>query len=114
MSSVADVRVETIENGWNLHQAGKTFGALTMGQATKLFHQLLSEQSAVSGQPSGDEGMEDLLTLQDVERVLKVSPRTVRRLAETGALPTVHIGRLRRVWAEDLRAYVVSHQAVAS
>jgi excisionase family DNA binding protein len=42
----------------------------------------------------------------DVQRLLRVSASTVTRLMRSGALPTVKIGRCRRVPARALGAYV--------
>ena len=47
-----------------------------------------------------------LLTFVDVAEQLQVSPRTVRRLADAGALPVIRIGRAVRIAAADLAAYL--------
>nr|MBS1900434.1 helix-turn-helix domain-containing protein [Actinomycetota bacterium] len=45
---------------------------------------------------------------------LNVSPRLVRKLVETGALPCVRIGRLIRITPEALTAYVAANTRSAS
>ena len=47
-----------------------------------------------------------LLTFADVAEQLQVSPRTVRRLADAGALPVIRIGRAVRIAETDLAAYL--------
>jgi excisionase family DNA binding protein len=47
-----------------------------------------------------------LLDYDEVGQLLGVSDRTVQRLVADGALPSVTIGRSRRVRPEDLREYV--------
>ena len=42
-----------------------------------------------------------LLTINDAAALLKVSPKTVRRLIKSGELPVVRIGRLVRIRPED-------------
>lgn len=50
-----------------------------------------------------------LLTKLDVARVLKASPRTVERLAATGALPVIHPSPgLTRFDPADLETYIAS------
>ncbi|HXF37959.1 MAG TPA: helix-turn-helix domain-containing protein [Actinomycetota bacterium] len=51
-------------------------------------------------------GQASLLTVREVARLLAVSPRYVQLLAQRGELPHVRIGRLVRVRAEDLAAFV--------
>lgn len=49
--------------------------------------------------------MPPLLTTGEVAAILRVSPRTVRRLGQTGELGRVHVGgRLTRYTAESLAA----------
>ncbi len=47
-----------------------------------------------------------LLTIDEVADHLRISTRTVRRLIQTGELPTVPIGRNLRIRRYDLSAYV--------
>ncbi len=53
-----------------------------------------------------DERDDELVTFQQAADAWKVSPRTVRRVADTGEIPVVRVGergvRLRR---RDVRAY---------
>ncbi len=49
---------------------------------------------------------DQLLTLQQVADRLQVSMSTIRRLADTGDLKIVRIGRNLRVRPDDLRAYI--------
>ena len=51
------------------------------------------------------EDLQPLLTLQEVARVLAVSPRTVRRLLSRG-LPHVRIGRVLRFDPVDVGSWV--------
>lgn len=47
-----------------------------------------------------------LLSLKDVGQALGVSERYVKSLIYSGVLPSVTIGRLRRVYIGDLHAYI--------
>jgi excisionase family DNA binding protein len=52
------------------------------------------------------DGMALVFDTNEVADVLRVSQRSVERLLAAGDLPSVLIGRSRRVRAEDLREYV--------
>jgi excisionase family DNA binding protein len=52
----------------------------------------------------GEEAL-DLLTVEEVAKRLRCSPKTVGRLISSGELESVKIGTLRRVAPEALRAY---------
>lgn len=47
-----------------------------------------------------------LLSTSEVARALGVSPRFVKSLIQAGDLPSLKVGRLRRVWINDLEAWV--------
>jgi len=47
-----------------------------------------------------------LLTLQEVSKRLNVSLITIRRLIERGQLPSLKVGKVRRVRPADLEAYL--------
>ena len=49
----------------------------------------------------------------EVARCLSVSARTVRRLVATGDLPSVLIGRARRVHVDDVDAYISKRKGAA-
>ena len=49
-----------------------------------------------------------LWTLEQAGVAMAVSPRTVRRMQEAGELPTVYVGRARRVPAEAVRDWVTA------
>jgi excisionase family DNA binding protein len=73
------------------------------------------------GQPSRDETWTPahdpgvrLIGEEGVARCLSLSPRTVRRLLVSGALPSVLIGRARRVLVSDLDAYIASLKGAAT
>jgi excisionase family DNA binding protein len=51
-----------------------------------------------------------LLTYADVAERLRVSLRTVRRLADSGALPVIHIGRAVRVDPRDLERFLAGQR----
>lgn len=53
-----------------------------------------------------------LWTLEEAGRAMAVSPRTVRRLQETGELPVVYVGRARRVPAESVREWVTGQMTL--
>lgn len=57
--------------------------------------------------------MTELLTLDDVAAQLKVSRRTVQRLARDGRIRAVHIGRLPRFTQREVDAYVASLRRAA-
>jgi excisionase family DNA binding protein len=46
----------------------------------------------------------DLLTVDEIARLLKVNPVTVRRFISTGRLPAVRVGRRIRVHRKDAEA----------
>ena len=50
-----------------------------------------------------------LMTLQEVAEVLRVSVHTVKKLAATGKLPCVKVGRRRLFRPEDVHRYIVGH-----
>ena len=49
--------------------------------------------------------LETLLTIQQVAELENVSPKTIRRRIEAGALPALRNGRLLRIRPQDLRSY---------
>lgn len=56
---------------------------------------------------------ESLLTIQQVAEWLKVEPRYVYRLASSGALLRVYVGRYVRVPAASVRAYIKANTVEA-
>ena len=56
--------------------------------------------------------MTELLTQTEVAVWLKVRPRTIRKLTQTGQLRPVYIGRLPRYTVTDVEAYI-AHQVSA-
>lgn len=52
--------------------------------------------------------MKLLLTVREAAETLSLSEATVWRLLERGDIPSVKIGRSRRIKTDDLRAYVNS------
>lgn len=57
---------------------------------------------------------ESLLTVQQVADWLNVEPRYVYRLASSGALLRVHVGRYVRVPAGSVRAYIKANTVARS
>lgn len=51
-----------------------------------------------------------LMTLAEVTTLLRVSPWTLSRLVNTGALPSVRIGRRRLITPTDYAAFVSSQR----
>lgn len=49
--------------------------------------------------------LETLLTVRQVAELENVSPKTIRRRIESGALPALRSGRLLRIRPQDLRSY---------
>ena len=47
-----------------------------------------------------------LLSTEQVAQALSVSPRFVKNLIYSGALPSCRVGRLRRIYIGDLRAWI--------
>jgi len=56
---------------------------------------------------------EELLTVQEVAVWLKVEPQNVYRLASSGALLRVYIGRYVRIPAASVRAYIKANTVEA-
>jgi excisionase family DNA binding protein len=54
-----------------------------------------------------------LLSTPEVARALGVSDRFVKQLIQAGTLPSLKVGRLRRVYAGDLHAWIDSQRATA-
>jgi excisionase family DNA binding protein len=52
-----------------------------------------------------------LLTIDEVAEVLNVSPRTVRRLTETGGLRVHRLGRLVRISDDDLALFLAANRS---
>lgn len=50
--------------------------------------------------------MDELLTIRDTMRILRVSRSTLFNLMNAGALPSVKIGRSRRFKSSDLTAFI--------
>jgi excisionase family DNA binding protein len=53
-----------------------------------------------------------LRTIDEAAELLNVSPRTVRRLIESGALPVHRLGRLVRIADPDLAAFLAASRSV--
>jgi excisionase family DNA binding protein len=53
-----------------------------------------------------------LRTIDEAAELLNVSPRTVRRLIESGALPVHRLGRLVRIGDLDLAAFLAASRSV--
>jgi excisionase family DNA binding protein len=53
-----------------------------------------------------------LRTIDETAEVLNVSPRSVRRLIESGALPVHRLGRLVRIADPDLAAFLAASRSV--
>jgi excisionase family DNA binding protein len=53
-----------------------------------------------------------LLTIDEAAEVLNVSPRTVRRLIESRALPAHRLGRLVRISSPDLAAFLAATRSI--
>jgi excisionase family DNA binding protein len=52
-----------------------------------------------------------LRTIDEAAELLNVSPRTVRRLIEAGALRAHRIGRLVRISDEDIAAFLAANRS---
>ena len=50
--------------------------------------------------------LEPLLTIEETSKILKVSPKTVRRRIDNGELSFIRDGRVLRIRPEDLRRYI--------
>lgn len=57
--------------------------------------------------------MDDLVVyrVEEVAGILKVSPRSVHRLIQSGQLEAVRVGRFLRVTADALHAFLGSNQS---
>jgi excisionase family DNA binding protein len=55
-----------------------------------------------------------LITYAEAATALAVSPRYLRTLVYLGVIPSVRLGRLRRIAIEDLRSYVDALRDVPS
>jgi excisionase family DNA binding protein len=64
--------------------------------------------------PAAHHDDESLLTVQQVADWLQVEPRYVYRLASSGALLRVYVGRYVRVPAASVRAYIKANTVEAT
>lgn len=55
---------------------------------------------------TGTGSVPDLLTVKDVAAILQCSPSKVKKIVADATLPSVHIGRLRRIRRSDLDGYL--------
>lgn len=62
--------------------------------------------------PDNSASRRPLLTINETADVLNVSPRTVRREIDSGALPIVRIGRSIRIDPADLDALIAKGRSV--
>jgi excisionase family DNA binding protein len=53
-----------------------------------------------------------LRTIDEASELLNVSPRTVRRFIESGALPAHRLGRLVRIADADLAAFLAASRSL--
>jgi excisionase family DNA binding protein len=56
--------------------------------------------------PESCGGLDPLLTVSEVAKILRLSVRSVRRLIAENQLRVFRIGRAVRIWPEDLRAFL--------
>ena len=56
---------------------------------------------------------EDILTLKQVAELLKVSPLTVHRLTQKGALPGTKIGSQWRYWRDNIEVLLKHLQKIS-
>ena len=75
--------------------------------------QIRSNQSNKSN-PTEEGQMITLLKPNEVAKILRVSPATVRRLINRGDLKAVWVGDQRRVESEELTRYLQSHPVMVS
>jgi excisionase family DNA binding protein len=66
-----------------------------------------ADTTGVRGRP-----LTRLRTIDEAAELLNVSPRTVRRLIESGALPVHRLGRLVRIGDADLAAFLAASRIV--
>jgi excisionase family DNA binding protein len=59
-----------------------------------------------------DRPLTRLRTINEAAELLNVSPRTVRRLIEAGALPVHRFGRLVRIADPDLATFLAASRSV--
>ncbi len=57
--------------------------------------------------------LENLLTLKEVAKLLRLSPQTLYKMLEQGEIPAVKIGSQWRFDREQLRSWLESHGADA-
>ena len=55
--------------------------------------------------------LENLLTLKEVAKLLRLSPQTLYKMLEQGEIPAVKIGSQWRFDREQLRSWLESHGA---
>jgi excisionase family DNA binding protein len=68
--------------------------------------------SHATGVGVSDRPLSRLRTIDEAAELLNVSPRTVRRLIESGALPVHRLGRLVRIGNSDLAAFLGASRSI--
>ena len=58
--------------------------------------------------PAATAPLRPLLTVPEVAALLRLSPRSIRRLIDDGRLPIVRLGRAIRIRPQDVEALVAS------
>jgi excisionase family DNA binding protein len=61
-----------------------------------------------AGSPAPANPLHPLLTVPEVAELLRLSPRSIRRLIADGRLPIVRLGRAIRIRPRDVEALVAS------
>jgi excisionase family DNA binding protein len=59
-----------------------------------------------------DRPIAKLRTIDETAEIFSVSPRTVRRLIDSGALPVHRLGRLVRISDADIAAFLATNRSV--
>lgn len=54
-------------------------------------------------------GMNEILTVKEVAKILKTSRVQVRKMIKSGELPAVMVGREYRIPAEVVKAFIVNN-----
>jgi excisionase family DNA binding protein len=81
-------------------------------RTSKLPQDPASTASRNSGTGAQGRPVSKLLTISEVAEVFNVSPRTVRRFIDSGALPVHRLGRLRRISSGDMAAFLAANRSV--
>ncbi len=81
-----------------------------LAEVQAALRELRAELAALREDLEGWHGRE-FLTAKDLEQILRLSPRAVRHLVNSGQIPSHKVGGARRIDPADLRSYLAANRS---